>query len=74
MKVKQCQCSYVAFVKTKEQIISNFQKSCFSVVTRMICCLKFIEYVFLYEVGIIFGLDSFFQYSRYEAKKQVSSC
>ena len=30
---------HVVFVKRKEQIINNLQKSCFSAVTRMICRL-----------------------------------
>ena len=42
---------YVAFVKRKEQIINNFQKSCFSAVTWTICGLTSIVKIVRVEVG-----------------------
>ena len=42
---------YVAFVKRKEQIINNFQKSCFSAVTWTICWLTSIVKIVRVEVG-----------------------
>ena len=53
---------YVAFVKKKEQIFNNFQKNCFSAVTRTICWLTSIVMIVRVEVGRNMGWDLFNQY------------